>query len=172
GLRGAGKEWGVGRGSLVQVAGARDPAVGGPDIDFNRGLSSRRRSLYLTHHGEGRMPFLELFDAPEACEAYTRTVSVIPQQALALTNNELAHSLSRDLAKRLWHDCPRVRGSCRAEIQSRWVGASHSRFVPATHESVNVDFITAAFEQILNRRPAQSEVALSLAFLKRQEHLF
>jgi hypothetical protein len=35
-----------------------------------------------------------------------------------------------------------------------------------------VDFITAAFEQILNRQPAQSELALSLAFLKRQERLF
>ena len=44
------------------------------------------------------MPFLELFDAPDACEPTRRTVSVVPQQALALTNNELARSLSRELA--------------------------------------------------------------------------
>ena len=90
------------RDSLLHVAGGLDPAVGGPDIDFNQGFTSRRRSLYFTHHGEARMPFLELFDAPDACEAYSRTVSVVPQQALALTNNELARELSRELARRLW----------------------------------------------------------------------
>ena len=35
------------------------------------------------------MPFLELFDAADACDAYRRTTSVVPQQALALVNSEL-----------------------------------------------------------------------------------
>ena len=48
------------------------------------------------------MPFLELFDAPDACDAYRRTTSVVPQQALALVNNELVLDLSRRLAGRLW----------------------------------------------------------------------
>src|SRR5262249_40572982 len=60
------------RDALLHVAGGLDTALGGPDIDFQRGLTSRRRSLYFTHHGEGRMPFLELFDAPDVWDAYRR----------------------------------------------------------------------------------------------------
>ena len=90
------------RDSLLHLAGALDPALGGPEIDLARALTSRRRSLYFTHHGEARMPFLELFDAPDACDAYRRTTSVVPQQALALVNNDMLLDLSRELADRLW----------------------------------------------------------------------
>ena len=41
------------------------------------------------------MTFLELFDAPDACDAYRRTTSVVPQQALALVNNAMLLDLSR-----------------------------------------------------------------------------
>ena len=47
------------------------------------------------------MEFLDLFDAANPCDAYRRTASVLPQQALALTNSELALRLSRLLAGRL-----------------------------------------------------------------------
>src|SRR3954451_8238539 len=90
------------RDSLLHLAGALDPAMGGPDIDYARGLTTRRRSLYFTHHGEARMMFLELFDAADACDAYRRTTSVVPQQALALVNNALLLELSGTLADRLW----------------------------------------------------------------------
>ena len=40
----------------------------------------------------------ELFDAPDALECYRRTRSIIPQQALALTNSDLIHQLSAALA--------------------------------------------------------------------------
>ncbi|MFO0889044.1 MAG: DUF1553 domain-containing protein [Isosphaeraceae bacterium] len=100
------------RDGLLAAAGVLDPAIGGPDIDFNQGFVSRRRSLYLTHHGEGRMPFLELFDAPDACEAYTRTVSVVPQQSLALTNNELARSLAKGIAERVWAEVEHGPNAC------------------------------------------------------------
>lgn len=36
----------------------------------------------------------ELFDAPDALECYRRSRSIVPQQALALTNSELAHQVS------------------------------------------------------------------------------
>src|SRR5262249_17518011 len=99
------------RDSLLQVAGALDPAVGGPDIDFNLGFPSRRRAPYPTHPRQARMPFLRPFDAPDACDAYKRTVSVHPQQALALTNNELARELSRRLARRLWDEATESPGA-------------------------------------------------------------
>jgi hypothetical protein len=135
------------RDGLLACAGVLDPTMGGPDIDHAQGLVSQRRSLYFTHHGESRMPFLELFDAPDACEAYTRTESVVPQQALALTNNELTRRLSRTLAGRLWQGVQTDSEPTRA-------------------------FIIAAFEQVLCRRPKPRELDLSLGFLADQRKLF
>jgi hypothetical protein len=131
------------RDSLLHVAGALDPAMGGPDIDYARGLTARHRSLYFTHHGEARMTFLELFDAADACDAYRRTTSVVPQQALALVNNTLLLELSGALAERLWAD------------------ASGSD--PA--------FLTAAFEQVLTRPPTPRERVLADEFLSHQSAL-
>jgi hypothetical protein len=159
------------RDSLLSVAGALDLAIGGPDIDFNQGFTTRRRSLYLTHHGEGRMPFLELFDAPEVCEAYVRTTSVVPQQALALTNNELARSLASELARRLWNAVvtPNAKHSGNGPDD-----AVNKASLPALSLSGpgNGAFVAAAFEQALCRRPTAAELERSLEFLASQERLF
>jgi hypothetical protein len=136
------------RDALLHVAGGLDATLGGPDIDSSQGLISRRRSLYFTHHGEARMPFLELFDAPDACDAYRRTTSVVPQQALALVNNALLLDLSRELADRLWSES----------------GAAGER------DRIEA-FLVAAFEQVLTRRPSPRERELSEAFLTRQAAL-
>jgi hypothetical protein len=138
------------RDSLLHVAGALDPAIGGPDLDYAQGLSSRRRSLYFTHHGEARMPFLELFDAADPCDCYRRTTSVVPQQALALVNNELTLALARRLAERLWDE---LGGSSTAD--------------PGRAAA----FIAAAFEQVLARRPSPAESALAAEFLGGQARL-
>ena len=132
------------RDSLLHAAGALDLQMGGPDIDFSQGLVSSRRSLYFTHHGEARMPFLELFDAPDACDCYRRTNSVVPQQALALVNNELLAGLSRRLADRLWSD------------------------LRAAQSQREQEFVRAAFEQVLSRPPSAEEHAVTLSFLSRQ----
>jgi hypothetical protein len=132
------------RDSQLYLAGGLDPAPGGPEIDLTQGLTARRRSLYFTHHGEARMPFLELFDAPDACDAYRRTTTVVPQQALALVNNEMLLDLSRELADRLW---------------AALVDDPGDR---------NEAFLTAAFEQVLTRRPSPRERELTRAFLAKQ----
>jgi hypothetical protein len=131
------------RDSLLHLAGGLDPALGGPEIDLAKGLTTRRRSLYFTHHGEARMPFLELFDAADACDAYRRTTTVVPQQALALVNNDMLLNLSRELADRLWAD----------------TGPN------------NEAFLTAAFEQVLTRPPSARERALTREFLEKQAEL-
>jgi hypothetical protein len=137
------------RDSLLHLTGALDPTFGGPEIDLAQGLTSRRRSLYFTHHGEARMPFLELFDAPDACDAYRRTTSVVPQQALALVNNDMLLDLSRELADRLWSAAePAATTSDAAE-----------------HDQA---FITVAFEQILTRLPTPRERELTRDFLCNQ----
>ncbi|MCY2977908.1 MAG: PSD1 and planctomycete cytochrome C domain-containing protein [Planctomycetota bacterium] len=131
------------RDSLLQVSGELDATLAGHDIDHKLGMTSYRRSLYFTHHGEEKMEFLELFDAANACDCYKRSSSVQPQQALALTNSELTKTLSRQLAKRLW---------------SQSLNASD----PAIH------FVKLSFLQVLNREPRDLESEASLRFLEQQ----
>ena len=136
------------RDALLQVARQLNCTIGGPDVDQAQGLSSRRRTLYLTHHGEARMTFLELFDAPDPCDCYQRSESVIPQQALALTNNEMLVTLSNEIEARLWSS------------------------IAAAQEEPDGAFITAAFEEILSRPPTPAERQLTEEFLARQPLLF
>jgi hypothetical protein len=131
------------RDSLLYVAGELDTAIGGVEIPQDQGLVSKRRSLYFSHHGEARVEFLDLFDAANPCDAYRRTASVLPQQALALANSDLALRLSRVLAAKL-----------------------------AMAAKADDDFVTAAFEQVLGRPPRDAEQAASVAFLTRQRALF
>lgn len=132
------------RDSLLEVAGELDKTMGGHEIDHKQGMTSHRRSIYFSHHGEEKMEFLELFDAANPCDCYKRSSSVQPQQALALTNSELTKTLSRQLEKRLW-----------ARVAS-------------SSEDFNSSFVRRAFLQVLNREPREAEVAASLTFLEQQ----
>ena len=131
------------RDSLLYVAGDLDLTIGGADIPQDQGLTSKRRSLYFTQHGEARVEFLDLFDAANPCDAYRRTTSVLPQQALALSNSELALRLSRLLAGKL-----------------------------STGAKTDEEFVRAAFERTLSRLPREAELDASLKFLNKQRALF
>lgn len=131
------------RDGLLAAAGELDVTPGGPEIPQDQGLTARRRSLYLAHHGEARTEFLDLFDAANPCDAYRRTTSVLPQQALALVNSDLARRTSRVLAGRLSAAAPADDG-----------------------------FVRAAFERVLGRPPREDEAAAARAFLARQRVLF
>jgi hypothetical protein len=135
------------RDSLLFVAGELDLTMGGPEIPHEQGMTSRRRSLYFAHHGEGKMEFLELFDAANACEAYRRSTSVLPQQALALSNSDLELHEGRVLAGKIW----------------RAVAVDTDR---------EAAFVRRAFEQVLGRSPSAAEQNASAAFLARQVELF
>jgi hypothetical protein len=139
------------RDSVLYVAGELDQPLGGQEIDHAQGLVSRRRSLYFAHHGESKMEFLELFDAANPCDCYARTSSIMPQQALAMTNSELAQRQGRLLARKLWE-------------------LVHP--AGATDEAREAAFIDAAFEQVLARGPTAQERMVSAAFLRRQLSLF
>ena len=134
------------RDSVLCVAGALDRAQGGPDIDFAKGQTTRRRSIYLTHHAEAKMEFLDLFDAANACDCYKRSVSVLPQQALAMTNSPMTREHAVVLAKRLWEQTVAGKG-----------GDGH--------------FIQSAFEEVLSRLPSPQETEASMAFLADQRGL-
>ncbi len=138
------------RDGILYVAGSLDTTLGGKEIDQKLGLTTPRRSLYFDHHGEGRMQFLDLFDAADPCDAYRRTTSIRPQQALAMANSDLVVRQGRVLARKL-----------AAEINEQSYRADHK-----------TSFINAAFRQVLCRPPSDAESAASAAFLERQTKLF
>jgi hypothetical protein len=89
------------RDSLLAAAGDLDATAGGPPLDEKLGQTSHRRSLYFRFNTQYRMAFLDQFDAPSPSECYERRESVVPQQALALSNSALALTEARLLARRL-----------------------------------------------------------------------
>ncbi|HEX8202099.1 MAG TPA: DUF1549 and DUF1553 domain-containing protein, partial [Isosphaeraceae bacterium] len=126
------------RDSLFSVAGALDRTRGGPEIDHAEGLTRPRRSLYFRHAAEKQMELLQIFDGPGVTECYRRNESILPQQALALANSELALGLARRLARSLFAQ----------------VGPD-----PRT-------FTAAAFAHVLSRPPTPAELAECAAFLQ------
>lgn len=89
------------RDSVLNVAGKLDPKIGGQELENSEALTTFRRSLYYSVFPEqgGKSALGELFDAPDALECYRRSRSIVPQQALALTNSELVHRVSTTIAE-------------------------------------------------------------------------
>jgi hypothetical protein len=127
------------RDCVFYVAGKLELAMGGPDLDHNLGLTMPRRSLYFRHAAEKQMEFLKLFDAASVTECYQRKESVLPQQALALSNSDLVQRHGRILARGL-----------------------HAKHADAAN------FVRAAFEAVLARPATADEVRECVAFLQQQ----
>jgi hypothetical protein len=130
------------RDSVLFLAGQLDTAMGGPDLDESQGEESHQRTVYFHHTPQTQMMFTKLFDAPDPADCYQRTESIMPQQALALTNSKLSHVQARLLAKHI--------------SEQAGVGASDAAFVAAT------------FETVLARPPAPDEQAASEKFLREE----
>jgi len=127
------------RDSILATAGQLDRTMGGPILDVRLGQSSHRRTIYFRFNTEYRIQFLDQFDAASTTECYERRESVIPQQALALSNSALALNQSRLLARQLKEAAPET-------------GA----------------FVIAAFEQVLGRPPTAAERERCERFLREQ----
>ncbi len=130
------------RDSVLFLAGQLDLQRGGPDIAPEQGDKVPRRSLYFRNTPNTKMAFLETFDVADPNACYRRRESVVPQQALALMNSNLTATRA-----------PAVSESIR---KTESATASDS------------EFIHAAFETVLNRRPTEQEAIRSLAFLNGQ----
>jgi hypothetical protein len=133
------------RDSVLAIGGSLDCAMGGPDIDYEQGLKSPRRSVYFRHAHEKQMTFLKLFDAASPNECYRRDQSVMPQQALALANSSLSIAQSRKLASRITADT----GGDVDPIGS---------------------FVTSAFERVLARSPTETERQACEGFIREQSN--
>ena len=123
------------RDNLLYVSGSLDLARGGPEIDHNLGLQSKRRSIYFRQAAEKEMEFLKIFDGPAVTECYARRPTVVPQQALAMANSELTQHEARALVKKI---------SAAADDEA---------------------FARRAYESVLARHPKAEELKLCREFL-------
>jgi hypothetical protein len=132
------------RDSVLHLAGVLDSRMGGQELEVDQEAKSNRRSLYFSVHpeGGGHLQFLGVFDPPDPCECYRRTESIVPQQALALTNSELLVKNTRVIA---------------------------AKFASLKDDEA---FITAAFETVLTRLPTAEEKAACREFLRTQEQVY
>ncbi len=88
------------RDSLLLLAGQLDLTAGGPSIPV-KDEKSRRRSLYFVHSHNEHQKFLAMFDDASVLDCYRRAESIVPQQALALENSELASTMAAKIAENL-----------------------------------------------------------------------
>jgi hypothetical protein len=87
------------RDSLLSFAGRLDPTIGGPSID--PGADTTRRSLYFKHSVDQQEKFLQMFDDADVLQCYRRSESIVPQQALALSNSSLAIQMAVSIEERV-----------------------------------------------------------------------
>ncbi len=132
------------RDSTLAVAGQLDRTMYGADLDPELGMTSGRRSIYFRTSKEKGMSFLSLFDSANVTDCYRRSVSVVPQQALAMANSPLTLAQSRALAKAISNDDKIASG---------------------------LEFIDEAFWRILCRAPTSEERRECEAFLVEQATL-
>jgi hypothetical protein len=116
------------RDSLLYLAGELDLRIGGPSIPVAQ--DSKRRSLYFVHSHNDQHKFLSVFDDANVRECYRRSESIVPQQALALSNSQLALSTALKVHERL---------------QARFAKAS------------DADFVRASFALVLGCEPTSEE---------------
>ncbi|MSU61802.1 MAG: DUF1553 domain-containing protein [Pedosphaera sp.] len=89
------------RDAILSLAGNLDLTMGGPTVPSAEQEVSKRRSLYFFHSNNDRNLFLTTFDEAAVKECYRRDQSIVPQQALALTNSKLVLDAASQIAARL-----------------------------------------------------------------------
>ena len=94
------------RDALLALGGKLDLTLGGPSLDPDKAGNTPRRSLYFIQTPDVEHRFLGAFDNANVLECYRRNESVVPQQALALTNSELSRSTADALTEKLRATAP------------------------------------------------------------------
>ncbi len=88
------------RDNLLRLADNLDLSRGGPPLD-DPAAHPPRRSLYYRYSQQDKLPFLVVFDAANVEECYRRNESVVPQQALALLNDEFVWKQARAISQKI-----------------------------------------------------------------------
>ncbi len=160
------------RDSILASAGSLDLTLGGPEINPAQWHVSPRRSLYFTIHGEADMTFLNTFDGPNVSECYRRSTTVLPQQALAMTNGELVVHHGRLLARRVTEDVQARFVSQTAAQSGDGLGSGEGGQPQVDVQRLRETFVQEVFWRVLSRSPTPQELAISLEFLRTQADSF
>jgi hypothetical protein len=88
------------RDSLLHLAGQLDLTMGGATVDPVKNETATRRALYFNQTAFEQHRFLGGFDNANVLECYRREVSVMPQQALALSNSRESAECAGQLSQR------------------------------------------------------------------------
>jgi hypothetical protein len=92
------------RDCLLHLAGKLETTLGGPSIKPGSG---NRRSLYFQHSRDQQDKFLKMFNDADHLQCYRRSESIVPQQALALSNSKLAIEMARLIAEGISQGSPK-----------------------------------------------------------------
>ncbi|MGO9462547.1 MAG: PSD1 and planctomycete cytochrome C domain-containing protein [Isosphaeraceae bacterium] len=120
------------RDCVLFLAGRLDTQFGGPDRLVASAESGTRRTIYYRYASGDRIPLLDMFDAANVTECYRRHETIVPQQALALTNSGMVLTRAKDIASTI----------------DREVGGG---------VSARGAFVVSVFERVLGRAPTEAE---------------
>ncbi len=121
---------------ILDLAGNLDWKMGGPPVQPEEQDKSNRRSLYFFHSNNDRNAFLTTFDEALVRDCYRRDRSIVPQQALALSNASLVANSVGPIAARFEQELAGLSGK------------------PITDK----DFVRHAFVRILAFEPTEEEI--------------
>lgn len=144
------------RDSILALAGVLDPAMYGPAIPGQEQENSKRRSIYFFHSNNDRNLFLTTFDAAAVKECYRRDQSIVPQQALALSNSKLALDSAGLIAARLMESSQKFTPE---EDEERFVRRAMSALLAIDATAPEVSACRRALEQWRKLEPEKPETA-------------
>ena len=130
--------------STIQLNRQKNSPVADLQLRIKLDEASRRRSLYFVHSHNEQQKFLSTFDDANVLDCYRRAESIVPQQALALENSQLATAMAGKIAQR--------------------IAAAHPN-------AADAEFIRVAFVTILSVEPTADEQATVSEVLKRLTEL-
>jgi hypothetical protein len=132
------------RDMILHLAGKLDMKMGGPPVQPADQERSNRRSVYFFHSNNDRNAFLTTFDEALVRDCYKRDKSIVPQQALALSNSKLVADSAGAIVSRF-------------EQELASTGAK---------SATDQDFVRHAFLRILAFEPSPEETAACLETMR------
>lgn len=133
------------RDSILAIAGTLDTTPAANPLLNSEALKTFKRSMYYETFPEdgGSNALSKVFDSPSPTECFRRTTTIVPQQALVLTNSDFVHNAVAKLFEKIT-----------------------SNFEADTNDA----FTENAFLHILGRKPTPEETQLADEFLNSESN--
>ncbi|MBX3397975.1 MAG: DUF1553 domain-containing protein [Gemmataceae bacterium] len=146
------------RDSLLALAGELDATLGGPAVPPNQQTTNKRRSLYFFQSHNEHDKFLSIFDDANVLDCYRRTESIVPQQALALSNSRFAMEMAGKIAAKI-----------NADTDAAFVKESFERILGYTPSQTEASAALEALAEFRKLAPATARARLALALVNHND---